>query len=158
MRNFINIVETAIRNSPLLESSPNDPKLRAFLLAKWKERAKELGLPEPHDLSGACKGTALFAQKLFGGDIHANPYHTWVNKDGTVIDLADDSEDAKALDRGEIPPSGREYYRMTNAPLPDYAHEEDEYFMEEEDFIDDMRSWEWRVGRWLEEWKNINGN
>lgn len=63
---------------------------RAFLLARWNERAAELGRPSTTSLAGACKFAALFAQSLWGGRVRANFYHTWLElADGAVVDLTE---------------------------------------------------------------------
>lgn len=63
--------------------------LRAELWVLWRERAAELGRPEPAELGGACKFAALLAQGALGGRIRANWHHTWLELDGAIIDLTD---------------------------------------------------------------------
>ena len=63
--------------------------VRLFLTERWRERAAELGRPAPADLAGACKFAALFAQGLWGGQVRANFYHTWLETDDGVLDLTE---------------------------------------------------------------------
>ena len=72
-------------------TEPLDPakvaQARAILWRLWRERAADLGLPEPTDLRGADAYAALIARELLGGEIRANREHVWVERDGEVIDL-----------------------------------------------------------------------
>jgi len=68
---------------------------RAFVMAKWRERARELGLPDPDDLSGSCRFSSMFAQGIFGGELQGNPAHQFVRLDGEVLDLNADARDVR---------------------------------------------------------------
>lgn len=82
-------------------------ELQAHAMMLWRERAEELDLPIPSDLSGSCRFTSLFVQSLFGGDIRGNWDHFHVRtRDGTVIDLNASAEDVLA-----IKAAGRDPYR-----------------------------------------------
>lgn len=70
----------------------------AFAFDRWRERAAELGLDEPRDLSGACKFCALFAKALFGGAVDGNFEHVFVRVDGEVVDLSGASVDVAAME------------------------------------------------------------
>jgi hypothetical protein len=72
-----------------LPAPPELAEAQAFCLARWQERAQELDRAAPQDLAGACKFCALFARALYGGEIRANWFHTWLELEGTVIDLTD---------------------------------------------------------------------
>jgi hypothetical protein len=67
----------------------NIRRAKAFVLRRWKERAKEMGRPEPTDLSNACKFASLFAQRLFGGRLRGNWHHQWAEVRGQIVDLTD---------------------------------------------------------------------
>lgn len=63
---------------------------RQFVWRKWRERAAEMGRPAPKDLTGACKFSSLFAQKVFGGRLRGNKDHQYVlHPEYGVIDLTD---------------------------------------------------------------------
>lgn len=139
--------------SVIIESvTKNSQEARAFLKNKWNERNNSVN----NDLSGACKFAALFAQQLYGGEIKANEFHTWVEKNGDIIDLTDDSEEMKYMKRGEIPPNQLSYAQAWGLEFPeDGIYEEDEYFMDEPDFIESIRSCAPRVKKWVEEFKSL---
>ncbi len=82
--------------TPLAEPSPENIKLASdFVLAKWKDRAREYRAPEPTDLKDACKFSACFAQHVFGGVHRGNWNHEFVqHPTAGVIDLT-----------GGVPPS-----------------------------------------------------
>jgi hypothetical protein len=79
-------------------SAENVAAAAAFALERWRERAAELGLDDPQDLSGACKFCALFAKALFGGVVDGNFEHVFVRVDGGIVDLSAASADVAAMD------------------------------------------------------------
>lgn len=78
-------------------SAANVEAARAFALDRWRERAREHGLPEPDDLSSACKFCALFAKALFGGSVDGNYDHLFNRVGGGILDLSAASADVAAL-------------------------------------------------------------
>lgn len=63
-------------------------KVRDFIWDKWRNRAKELGRPEPTDFSGACKFASLFGKEIFGLGIQGNWGHQFnVLPSGKPLDL-----------------------------------------------------------------------
>ena len=102
---------------------------RAFVLDRWRERAAEMGKPEPKDLSGGCMLAALFVKAAFGGAIRGNFHHVHNVVGGAVLDLSAGSADVRAL------------------PDP-YRH--DRRFMAEPDFHENLASWTYRLEPWLD--------
>lgn len=125
---------------------------RDFVLTKWQERAAERGLPEPRDLSMACKFAAAFAQGVYGGDIEANELHTWVRLNGQVIDLTHTSHDTQMLYRGEVPESMKHYVDAHEVEMGE-LYSPDEHFMASPDFKESMASNRPRVEAWLVEYR-----
>lgn len=72
-------------------------ELRAFVMERWLERAAELGLPAPTDLSSSCKFGALFCKSLLGGEIRGSFDHLYAFVDGRVVDLSEGAADVAAL-------------------------------------------------------------
>ncbi len=72
-------------------------RARAFVFAKWCERAAERGEPVPVDLSRACKYGSLFMQSIYGGSIAGNYQHQYNIIDGHQIDLSDTAIDVLAM-------------------------------------------------------------
>jgi hypothetical protein len=63
-------------------------KAKSFVHEKWKERAAEMGRPEPQHLGGACKFASMFAQHIFGGRLEGNKDHQFnVTPEGKRLDL-----------------------------------------------------------------------
>ncbi|GJD91610.1 hypothetical protein BHAOGJBA_5158 [Methylobacterium hispanicum] len=82
-----------------VEATPeNVEAARAFVLDRWRERAHENGLPEPADLSSACKFCALFAKALFGGSIDGHYEHLFNRVGGGILDLSEASADVGGMD------------------------------------------------------------
>ncbi len=79
-------LEEYIPGLPIPHSKAAEKVTQSFLLARWQERAKECGGPQPTSLSGACKFTSLFTIKVFGGEMRGNYDHQWVELHGEVID------------------------------------------------------------------------
>jgi hypothetical protein len=105
---------------------------KAFVFERWCERAAELGLSEPDDLSNACKFSSIFASHVFGGEMQGNWFHQFVVlDDDSVLDLNEDAADVKAM-------------------LDPYEHDE-EFWMNEE-HAESMASCEARVARWIAQW------
>lgn len=113
-----------------IDQSPEHQEMKDFLLAKWKERAGERfdTDPNPTNLSGACKFVARFANKVLGGKLRSNFDHTWVEKDGKIIDLTD------------------------NVDKSNYKH--DAEFHRRPEFLESLKSNEPRVNQWVSEWNN----
>lgn len=127
-------------------------KAKHFLKKKWAERAAELGRPAPTDLSSACKFGALFAKALFGGDIKANDFHTWVDLDGKIIDLTDESEEVSYMKRGVVPPSQEAYAKAYGLTIPETGiYTPDPSFMKDRDFKDSLKSCMPRIKQWVKE-------
>lgn len=101
-------------------------QVRAFLLARWQERAAELGREEPATLEGACRFCALFGELALGLAHRANFNHSW-NEDrtGNVIDLC----------------GGDSTYRH------------DSEFIARPEFREKMESCRPRVERWVSEFR-----
>lgn len=120
--------------------SPNEIlQLQEFVFQKWCERAKELHLDNPGDLSGSCKFTSLFIQSLYGGDIRGNWHHIHVRlKSGQVIDL-----NSKAQDVQDI---------ITKGSNPHLHHRS---FIASAETRASFESCRPRVTRWIEEWLSI---
>ena len=62
---------------------------KEVLMAGWKQRAAERGLPEPSDLAGACKFASLFAKIAFGGTIEGAYEHQYNVIHGKMFDLSE---------------------------------------------------------------------
>lgn len=102
-------------------------KAKAFLWEKWRERATEMGRPEPTDLNTACKFASLFAQNLFGGEVRGNREHQFLDTDeGIRVDLTD------------------------NLTAP--AHHDKRFWLNPE-HRESMQSIEPRVRKWVEEFR-----
>lgn len=128
-------------------------RLKSFAMEKWRERAAELGQPEPIDLSGACKFCALLAREVFGGSIAAHEFHTWVVLDGEVVDLAEDGRDVAEMRDETTPSSCAEYARVWGIEwegCDPYSH--DPSFAASDDFRESLASCERRVAGWHREW------
>jgi hypothetical protein len=72
-------------------------RAKAFVLAKWRERAKEIGSGEARDLSRSCKFSSLFAKMVFGGAIAGNDDHQFVTRKGKILDLNAEASDVTSL-------------------------------------------------------------
>lgn len=154
MRPWLALVESTF----LLPATPaNIQKAKAFLLAKWRERAAESGGSEPHDLSRACKFAALFAQAIFGGKIMANDHHTWVILDGRVLDLAEDAPDATLMRQGRLPEYAKEYANNFNLKVPEdgafEVYKADPEFMRLAGFKESLKFNLPRINRWVDEFR-----
>ena len=68
-----------------------------FMFRMWCIFAIERKVPAPSDLSGACKYSSLFTQKVFGGTIEGNYAHQYNRIDGRRVDLSHDSLDVARL-------------------------------------------------------------
>lgn len=80
-------------------------EMTSFVLARWRERAAEMTLPEPTDLSGSCRFSSLFVQALHGGSIRGYNDHFHVRlPSGLIVDLNTDAADVRAIrERGGDP-------------------------------------------------------
>ena len=109
----------------------NITKAKEFVFRKWQERAKELGRPEPTDLSSSCKFGSLFAQKIFGGKLQGNYDHQYVVlANGQIIDFSHDAADVQKLKKV-------------------YYH--DSLFWNNPDHRESMKSCLPRVNKWVDE-------
>lgn len=107
---------------------------RQFVLDRWRARARELGRPEPLDLSRACLFASLFAYQVFGGTLQGNRFHQYTIKSGHLIDLTIGSEDLQRLREAGIDP-----------------HEHDPRWWANPVHLEAMTSCLPRVERWVEE-------
>ncbi|MBI4751319.1 MAG: hypothetical protein HY774_22810 [Acidobacteria bacterium] len=113
---------------------------RQFVLDRWRARARELGRPEPSDLSRACLFASLFAYQVFGGMLQGNRFHQYTVKAGHLIDLTIGSEDLQKLREAGIDP-----------------HEHDPRWWANPVHLEAMTSCLPRVERWVEEFlKELN--
>ena len=86
-----------ITGSVLPPTPENIERAKTFVLAKWRERADERGLDQPSDLTGSCKFSSMFAQRLFGGQLRGNHDHQYVLlPNDQILDLNVDAADVKA--------------------------------------------------------------
>ena len=113
----------------LKPTKKNIAAAKNFVFLKWKERAQELDLKEPVDLTNACKFASLFVQQVFGGRLRGNWHHQWVEIGDRVIDLT-----------GSHPtvPCG-------------WPYEHDEEFWLNEEHKDSLASCIPRVNAWVQE-------
>jgi hypothetical protein len=107
---------------------------RDFVLLRWKARAEEYGLIEPHDLSRSCKFSCLFVQDTFGGKIEANEEHCFNKINGIIVDLNEFSIDVLTMDEP-------------------YTH--DPEFLAEPDFHHSLDSCMERVKGWVKDFHVI---
>lgn len=107
---------------------------RQFVLDRWRARARELGRPEPADLSRACLFASLFAYQVFGGMLQGNRFHQYTVKSGHLIDLTIGSEDLQKLREAGVDP-----------------HEHDARWWANPVHLEAMTSCLPRVERWVEE-------
>lgn len=121
----------------LAPTEKNISLARAFALNRWRDRARERGLPIPDDLSSSCKFTSLFAQGLFGGRLRGNHDHQFLElPGGEILDLNAEAKDVRALDTH-------------------YRH--DPVFWNNPDHRASLRSCRPRVADWLEDFRNHTG-
>ena len=57
---------------------------KEFVWEKWKERSREMGHPEPEDLSSACKFASRVAEMVFGGRMRGNWQHQFAELDAAA--------------------------------------------------------------------------
>ncbi|MDD5271555.1 MAG: transcriptional regulator [Methylovulum sp.] len=88
---------TANRQAQLAYSYEHFALAKAFVFRKWCEQAAERQISPPSDLSGACKYSSLFMNKIFGGAIYGHYEHQYNVIGGRIVDLSHD-----ALDVGRI--------------------------------------------------------
>ncbi len=80
--------------------------MSAFVMERWRERAAEMRLSDPIDLSGSCRFSTLFVQSLHGGSIRGYNDHFHVRLgSGLIVDL-----NAQAADVQEIRRRGGDPY------------------------------------------------
>lgn len=103
-------------------------ELRAYVIERWEERARERGEPRPSDLSSSCKFGSLFCKALLGGEIRGNFDHVHVFVEGRIVDLSEGAQDVAAL----------------AAP---YRNDPD--FLSDEDFAESLESCLPRVSAWV---------
>ncbi len=102
--------------------------MRSFVLDRWRERAVELGNPEPADLSSACKFSSLFVKVVLGGRVRGNYDHVFNLVDGSHVDLNEGAADVLGL----VDP-----------------HRHDEAFLRVRDFHDSLECCMPRVLGWV---------
>lgn len=113
--------------------------MSGFVLERWRERARETGLPGPVDLSGSCRFSSLFVQGLHGGRIRGNLHHFHVRTDGgRIIDLNAAAADVEALRGGGRDP---------------YSHHRS--FVASRDVRDSFDTCRPRVDRWIALWRSL---
>lgn len=121
---------------------------KTIALHQWRARAAERWIAPPPDLSGACKFCSWFAAGVFGGQVEGHYYHQWCRlPDGTIIDLAEDAADVRAMLRGDLPD-----YAMGPAsapPLPQPLYTHDARFMRSRAARDSNASVQPRVTLWV---------
>lgn len=150
MRQWIDLFENS--QSPLSATPENIARARQFIFEKWKERALERGEPEPRDLSRACKFAALFAAKIFGGEVVGHDFHIWDElSDGRALDLCGDADDVSQMRNGRIPAYAEAYARAWGLSLPSDIYAYDEDFMYSDGFNESLRSIAPRVDEWVRE-------
>ncbi|CAB5514388.1 hypothetical protein LMG26857_03447 [Achromobacter anxifer] len=83
-----------LRNTPgaIPLTADNLAVAKAVLTAGWKDRARERELPEPEDLSGACKFASLLVKLAFGGRVQGCHAHQYNVVDQKIIDLTEQHE------------------------------------------------------------------
>lgn len=142
---------------PIAATPQNLQLAKDFVFLKWKERSKERGDFAPTDLSGSCKFSSMFAQKIFGGKLAGNENHQYVMLNGTIIDLNIDAEDVvnfqKEYDRDGFIGYKKSKYGWMEWHGP--PHEHDEIFFNNQDHRESMKSCRPRVNQWVEEFKEI---
>lgn len=130
---YAQIIETVSNVFPIPATPENIARAKAFVFGKWRERATERG-HTVDDLSGACKFSSLFAQRVFGGKIKGNHDHQYVVlDDGQILDLNADAADVREL---SIP----------------YRH--DRRFWNNKEHRESLNSCLPRVETWLKEFEN----
>lgn len=83
---------------PLAATPETIERARAFIMRAWAARATELGRDKPADLSGSCKLSSMFAQRVFGGTIQGNRDHQFLRLDNcAILDLNEGAADVAAL-------------------------------------------------------------
>lgn len=154
MRQLMQLVESAGTN--FVPATPeNIARAKAFILAKWRERAIERGDSEPADLSASCKFASLFAALVFGGEVRGNFFHQWVElPGGQTLDLAEDAADVADLHAGLFPDYARSYAIAMRKKPPTKLYKHDPRHMSSRDSRESMASVAPRVNRWVEEFLN----
>lgn len=118
----------------VIEPTPqNIARAREFLFRKWTERAREMGRPDPADLSDSCKYSSLFVQKIFGGRVRGNERHQFVQlENGKILDLNSGANDVRTMER---------------------PYEHDPKFFANPKHVESMQSCEATVIQWAAEFK-----
>lgn len=129
----------------LAPTPKNIATAKAFLLDKWRERAREQGQVEPTDLTDACKFASVFAQCVFGGRLRGNWHHQWVaHSTAGKIDLTD--------------AAGVEYHSarcLRSGCFQGAIAHHDARFWANPDHAEDVESVLPRVARWVVEFKAL---
>jgi len=84
---------TSPRTAKLPYSDANFALAKVFFFGKWCERSVQRELPQPLDLTGACKYGSLFMQCVFGGALRGHYEHQYNFIDGRLVDLSHDAAD-----------------------------------------------------------------
>lgn len=125
---------------PIEPTDENLALVRGFLLEKWKERHRELGLasPAPDDLSDSCKFSALFGTVVFGAEIGGNYDHVHnVLDDGTRLDINALAADVSALE---------------------YPYRQDQDFLSSWELRESLETCVKRVESWVEEFAALTAS
>jgi len=141
-----------------ISATPDNLRLaKDFVFEKWKERSKERGDFAPDDLSGSCKFTSMFAQKVFGGKLAGNEKHQYVILNGQIIDLNIDANDVVRF-QNEYDADGFIGYKENKYGWSEWhgpPHEHDEIFFNNRDHRESMKSCRPRVNQWVQEFIKI---
>jgi hypothetical protein len=130
-------VTTASEARRVFVEGPDVDALREFMLALWRERADEMDLPAPKDLSSSCKFGALLVRELHGGEIRGNWAHVHCRlPDGRILDTSRWAEDVETIRARSLDP---------------YDH--DRAFVRSRDFRESLETCMPRVMEWAREWR-----
>jgi len=130
-------VTTAAETRRVFVEGPDVDALRDFVLARWRERADEMRLVVPEDLSSSCKFGALLVRELHGGEIRGNWAHVHCRLPcGGILDPSRWAEDVETIRARELDP-----------------YEHDRTFIRSRDFRDSLETCIPRVKAWADEWR-----
>jgi len=137
---------------PIPATPANIERARAFVLRKWQQRVSEMGRPVPDDLSGSCKASSMFAQRVFGGKIMGNYHHQFVELDnGDILDLNADAADVAKVRSDFVARQAGKTFSGERHTLPRDPHSHDRTWFGNPDHKDSMKSLEPRVAQWVKE-------
>jgi hypothetical protein len=137
--------------APLPATTENLLFAQAFALTCWREyvfevaRIRRREYVEPADLTNACRFAAVFAQRVFGGQLRGNYFHVWCETaDGQRVDLTDAVQFADG-----VPAAWRARARKVGLNILDPG-EHDPRVWREREFCDAMASVEFVAERWAD--------